>query len=62
MPTLSGVDDGGAVVIAHGGGIEPVLVGPRGWGPAMTHCDGASLTFDDGRRTGIRIRRAATRI
>jgi broad specificity phosphatase PhoE len=57
-------DGAAALVIAHGGGIEPGLVGclPEAdhdmWGGPFGHCDGARLGFDHGRFTEIQIRRA----
>jgi broad specificity phosphatase PhoE len=57
-------DGAAALVIAHGGGIEPGLVAclPDAdhdtWGGPFGHCDGARLGFDQGRFTEIQIRRA----
>jgi broad specificity phosphatase PhoE len=57
-------DGAAALVIAHGGGIEPGLVAclPGAdhdtWGGPFGHCDGARLGFDQGRFTEIQIRRA----
>jgi broad specificity phosphatase PhoE len=57
-------DGAAALVIAHGGGIEPGLVAclPNAdhdtWGEPFGHCDGARLGFDQGRFTDIQIRRA----
>ena len=57
-------DGAAALVIAHGGGIEPGLVAclPNAdhdtWGEPFGHCDGARLGFDQGRLTEIQIRRA----
>jgi broad specificity phosphatase PhoE len=52
-----------ALVISHGGLIEPGLVATlpecdrTGWGPPFRHGEGARLAFCDGRFTAIEIRR-----
>lgn len=58
------VDDGAAaLVVTHGGTIEPLLVGclpgadHRSWGPAIGHGEGATLTWEHGRFTSIELRR-----
>jgi broad specificity phosphatase PhoE len=60
------VPEGGtALVVCHGGGIEPSLVAclPQAahgsWGEPLRHCDGARLGCHDGRFVSIRFRRAA---
>jgi broad specificity phosphatase PhoE len=56
-------DGAAALVVGHGGGIEPGLVvclpevDHESWGPALAHCEGACLGFDDGRFVSIRFRR-----
>jgi broad specificity phosphatase PhoE len=59
------VPDGAtALVISSGGAIEPALVAclpgadHAGWGAPFSHCDGARLSFVDGRFTGVELRRA----
>jgi broad specificity phosphatase PhoE len=57
----------GALVVSHGGSIEPALVSclptadHRSWGAAFRHCDGARLTFHDGHFTAIEFRRDGRR-
>jgi broad specificity phosphatase PhoE len=57
-------DGAAALVVGHGGGIEPGLVAclPDGdyesWGMPFGHCDGARLGFDDGRFVSVQFRRA----
>ena len=52
-----------ALVIGHGGGIEPGLVAclpdadHQPWGPPFSHCDGARLGFHDGRFVGVQFLR-----
>jgi broad specificity phosphatase PhoE len=56
-------DGGAALVIGHGGGIEPGLVAclpeadHQSWGPPFRHCDGARLGFHDGRFVGVQFLR-----
>jgi hypothetical protein len=53
-----------ALVVSHGGSIEPTLVLalPRlehqRWGPPFSHCDGAVLGFDAGKFVHVEFRRA----
>lgn len=61
------VDDGAAaLVVSHGGAIEPTLVAchPQAdhgqWGALLGHCDGARLGFEDGSFVDLRFRRAPT--
>jgi broad specificity phosphatase PhoE len=57
-------DGAAALVIGHGGGIEPGLVAClpdadyESWGMPFGHCDGARLGFDDGRFVSVQFRRA----
>jgi broad specificity phosphatase PhoE len=57
-------DDDAALVVAHGGAIEPTLVaclpetGHGSWGAPLAHCDGARLGFAGGRFISIQFRRA----
>jgi broad specificity phosphatase PhoE len=60
----SQVADGGtALVISHGGLIEPGLVAclpgadRASWGGPFAHCEGVRLAFDGARFTGVTIRR-----
>jgi broad specificity phosphatase PhoE len=52
-------DDGSALVIGHGGGIEPALVvclpdaDHAAWGAPLDHCEGARLRHDGARFTSI---------
>jgi broad specificity phosphatase PhoE len=62
---VASVDDGAAaLVVSHGGAIEPALVAcllhadHARWGALLGHCDGARLGFTDGCFVGIRFRRA----
>jgi broad specificity phosphatase PhoE len=54
----------GALVVCHGGGIEPGLVAclpdadHGSWGAPFGPCDGARLGFDAGRFVSIQFRRA----
>jgi broad specificity phosphatase PhoE len=54
----------GALVVSHGGTIEPALVAcfpdddHERWGALFGHCDGARLTFDGGTFTDVEFRRA----
>jgi broad specificity phosphatase PhoE len=56
-------DGSAALVIGHGGGIEPALVAclPHAhhdaWGPPFRPCEGARLTFHDGRFVDIEFHR-----
>jgi broad specificity phosphatase PhoE len=59
------VDDGEtALVVGHGGAIEPTLVAclpdadQQRWGGLLGHCDGARLAFEHGAFVGIQFRRA----
>lgn len=51
-----------ALVVGHGGGIEPGLVAclpdaeNESWGAPSGHCDGARLGFDDGRFVSVQFR------
>jgi broad specificity phosphatase PhoE len=53
-----------ALVVCHGGGIEPGLVAclpdadHGSWGAPFSHCDGARLGFEDGRFVSVQFRRA----
>ncbi|MEQ4302089.1 histidine phosphatase family protein [Plantactinospora sp. B6F1] len=53
-----------ALVVAHGGSIEPTLVSAlpeanhRGWGAPFRHCDGCRLAFRDGRFQEVTFSRA----
>jgi broad specificity phosphatase PhoE len=67
LRALEAVPDGAtALVISHGGAIEPTLVScfPAAdhatWGAPFAHCDGASLTYDAGAFTRLTFRRART--
>jgi broad specificity phosphatase PhoE len=57
-------DGAAALVIGHGGGIEPGLVAclpyadHESWGAPFAHCDGARLSFDHDRFVGIQFHRA----
>jgi hypothetical protein len=57
-------DDAAALVVSHGGAIEPTLVacppeaGHGSWGAPLGHCDGARLGFDGERFVSIQFRRA----
>jgi broad specificity phosphatase PhoE len=64
---VEGVPEGAAaLVVCHGGGIEPALVvclpdaDHGSWGAPFAHCDGARLGFD-GRFVGVQFRRAPPR-
>ena len=52
-----------ALVIGHGGGIEPAMVAclpeadHKSWGAPFAHCDGARLSFDHDRFVGIQFHR-----
>jgi broad specificity phosphatase PhoE len=56
-----------ALVVCHGGGIEPGLVAclpdadHGSWGAPFGHCDGARLGFGDGRFVSVQFRRAPSR-
>lgn len=63
--TVEAVPDGAsALVISHGGGIEPALVAclpgaeHESWGEPFHHCDGARLEYADGRFVSVRFTRA----
>ena len=57
-------DGSAALVVAHGGGIEPGLVAclpgadHRSWGAPFAHCDGARLAFDEGGFVSVEFHRA----
>lgn len=57
-------DGAAALVVSHGGGIEPALVAclPQAdhgsWGKPLGHCEGARLGFADGRFVSIEFSRA----
>lgn len=59
-------DGGGALVVSHGGCIEPALASclpdedHASWGAPFAHCDGARLDFSNGRFSNLRLRRAST--
>jgi broad specificity phosphatase PhoE len=62
---VAAVPDGAAaLVVGHGGGIEPGLVAclpdadHGSWGAPLGHCDGARLGFDRGRFVSVRFHRA----
>ncbi|TDC44064.1 histidine phosphatase family protein [Micromonospora sp. KC213] len=61
-------DGSGALIISHGGSIEPGLVDclptadHRSWGMPFSHCDGARLTYIDGRFQAITFSRAPQKI
>jgi broad specificity phosphatase PhoE len=64
---MASVADGAAaLVVSHGGAIEPTLVAclPHAdheqWGALLGHCDGARLGFADGAFVDLRFRRAPT--
>lgn len=54
----------GALVVSHGGSIEPALVSclpdadHASWGGPFSHLDGARLDFEDGQFTRVRLHRA----
>jgi broad specificity phosphatase PhoE len=63
--TVEAVPEGAAaLVVGHGGGIEPGLVAClpdadyESWGMPFGHCDGARLGFDDGRFVSVHFHRA----
>lgn len=55
-----------ALVVSHGGAIEPTLVaclpnvGHEHWGALLGHCDGARLGFRGGSFVDLHLRRAPT--
>jgi broad specificity phosphatase PhoE len=57
-------DGAAALVVGHGGGIEPGLVAclpdadHESWGAPFSHCDGARLCFNEGKFVSIEFRRA----
>jgi broad specificity phosphatase PhoE len=59
-------DDAAALVVSHGGAIEPTLAAclpgadHARWGALLDHCDGARLGFVEDRFVAIRFRRAPT--
>jgi broad specificity phosphatase PhoE len=64
---VASVADGeAALVVSHGGAIEPTLVaclphaGHGHWGALLGHCDGARLEFTGGCFVDLRFRRART--
>jgi broad specificity phosphatase PhoE len=58
-------DGAAALVISHGGTIEPALVAccpaadHGSWGPALRHCEGARLGYEDGAFVAVELRRVA---
>ena len=56
-------DGAAALLIGHGGGIEPALVAcltgadHESWGAPFANCDGARLSFDHDRFVGIQFHR-----
>lgn len=67
LRALAAIPDGGtALVVSHGGAIEPTLVScfpdadHTTWGAPFAHCDGARLTVHRGRFTHLEFRRAPT--
>ena len=56
-------DGAAALVVAHGGGIEPGLVAclpdadHRSWGAPLGHCDGARLGLNEGRFVSVQFSR-----
>lgn len=56
-------EDSGALIIGHGGTLEPALVtfapdaDHSSWGPAFSHLDGARLEFDGTDVTNVEISR-----
>jgi broad specificity phosphatase PhoE len=56
-------DSAAALVVAHGGGIEPGLVAclpdvdHELWGAPLGHCEGARLGFDEGRFLSVQFSR-----
>jgi len=66
IKAVEAVPDGaGALVVAHGGAIEPALVSclPAGdlasWGAPFGHCHGVRLSYDDGYFRSVRFDRGA---
>src|SRR6266511_926934 len=62
---VAAVPDGAAaLVVGHGGGIEPGLVAClpdadyQSWGGPFGHCDGARLSFNEGGFVSVQFRRA----
>jgi broad specificity phosphatase PhoE len=67
VQAVASVADGKtALVVSHGGAIEPTLVaclphaGHEHWGALLGHCDGARLGFQGGSFVDVRFRRAPT--
>jgi broad specificity phosphatase PhoE len=65
--TVESVPDGAAaLVVSHGGGIEPALVAclpaaeHESWGEPFHHCDGARLGFADGGFVSVSFTRVLT--
>ena len=65
---VSDIPDGAAaLVVSHGGSVEPALVAclpdadHESWGAPFSHCDGARLSFEHGGFTNIEFRRAPAR-
>lgn len=60
-------DDAAALIVGHGGAIEPALVAclpgadHQRWGGLLGHCDGARLGFADGGFVDVEFRRAPRR-
>lgn len=59
-------DGGGALIISHGGSIEPALVtclpsaDHHSWGGAFSHCDGVRLSIEDSAIVSAEFDRART--
>lgn len=57
-------DNAAALIVSHGGAIEPALVAclpdadHQSWGAPFSHCDGARLSFEHGRFVTLQFRRA----
>jgi broad specificity phosphatase PhoE len=67
LQAVASVDEGAAaLVVSHGGAIEPTLVaclpqaGHERWGALLGHCDGARLGLQGGSFVDLRFRRAPT--
>jgi len=66
MRIAAGLPDGAAaLIVSHGGTIEPILVAclpdadHRSWGEGFAHCDGARLTFEHGCFSAVDFHRAS---
>lgn len=62
---VESIDEGAvALVVSHGGAIEPTLVACfpdadcESWGGLFGHCDGARLSFENGAFIDVQMRRA----